>query len=132
MIYIDSNVFIYPHSGNGLKSEASIKIIQEIIIGGLDAFTSYLTWDEVVHSLRKIIGKEKAIEQGKIFLNIPNVNFLSVNNEIIRKSQELMEKYSLKPRDAIHAASAILNKCDFIVSDDSDFDKVKEIKRKGL
>lgn len=40
-----------------------------------------------------------------------------------------MEKYKLKPRDAIHAATAIENKINTMVSYDRDFDNVIEIRR---
>ena len=36
-----------------------------------------------------------------------------------------MEKYGLKPRDALHAATALENKITTIVSCDEDFDKLK-------
>jgi len=40
-----------------------------------------------------------------------------------------MENYRIKPRDAIHAATALENKITNIVSYDKDFDELKEIKR---
>ena len=42
---------------------------------------------------------------------------------------EFMEKYKLKPRDAFHVAIMENFGIKEIVSDDSDFDKVREIKR---
>ncbi len=64
-----------------------------------------------------------------MFLQLPNIAFLNANNIVIYKSQELIENYSLKPRDAIRAASAIINENQKIISDDKDFDKIKELKR---
>ena len=44
-----------------------------------------------------------------------------------------MKQYkALKPRDAIHLATALKAGASTIVSDDADFDNIKEIKRKGL
>ena len=44
-----------------------------------------------------------------------------------------MKSYeSLKPRDAIHLSAALSVNVSTIVSDDSDFDDVKEIKRNAL
>ena len=43
-----------------------------------------------------------------------------------------MEKYNLSPRDSIHVASALNKKAPIIVSDDEDFDQIKEVKRKPL
>jgi predicted nucleic acid-binding protein len=45
---------------------------------------------------------------------------------------QLIRECHLAPRDAIHAATAIVEKADFIVSTDTHFDRVKELKRKKL
>ena len=129
MIYLDANIFLYPHSGEGPKSEACIEILKKLSENKINACTSTLTWDEVHYALRKILGKEKAIEQSKLFLEMPNLVFFKVDEGIIRKAQEIVEKYFINPRDAIHAATAIMNKTEGIATDDSDFDRIKELKR---
>ena len=45
------------------------------------------------------------------------------------KAQKLIKFYNIKPRDALHAATALLQGSNEIISDDIDFDKIKEIKR---
>ena len=57
------------------------------------------------------------------------MKFIDSNNEVITLARDLMEKYSLHPRDAIHAASTLYSGAEVIMSDDSDFDKVRDIKR---
>ena len=47
-------------------------------------------------------------------------------------AQSLMDKYKLSPRDSIHVASALSRKATIIISDDEDFDQIKEIKRTPL
>src|SRR3989344_4479171 len=67
--------------------------------------------------------------KGKRFLFLPNLKFLDVNFDIIKKAQELVEDYNLNPRDAIHIATALIKGIHEIISDDPDLDKAKEIKR---
>ena len=129
MTYLDANIFVYAAINNGPSGEKCRKILLEISQNKSAGYTSILTWDEVVHSIWKKEGKIKALEQGKIFLKLPNIVFLNATPSIIFKSQELMENYGLKPRDAIHAATALNSGIKEFVSDDSDFNKVKEIKR---
>ena len=62
----------------------------------------------------------------------PNLKILLIDSEIVGYAQGLIEKYNLKPRDAIHAASAIKNQVKEIVSNDSDFDDMEELKRVHL
>ena len=105
------------------------KILKHIADGSLNAATSTLTWDEVVWSVRKLIGTETAIKHGKHFLDFPNLRLLRVDSGILSTAQKIIEKYNLKPRDAIHLACCLENDIDEIISDDSDFDHFKETKR---
>lgn len=132
MKYIDSNVFIYPivaDEKNGSKSTSSKKVLLQIATGKLDAATCYLTWDEMVWVLKKFFGRDVALTGGKRFLEFPNLKFLKVDGLIINHAQELITKYEIKPRDAIHAACALENGIKEIISYDPDFDRVKELRR---
>ena len=129
MIYLDANIFIYPHTGQGEKSNFSISLLMKVACGELEAGTSVLSWDEVQHALRKKVGKEQAIELSKSLLMMNNLLWFNADASLIEKAQSLTEEYNLLPRDAIHAATAILNGCKEIVSDDKDFDVVKALKR---
>jgi len=129
MIYLDTNILIYPIVSTNEKREECILILNKIINKEISACTSCLTWDEFFYSIKKALGREYAIIEGKKLLQIPNLEVLEVNKMTISKAQEIAEAYKLDPRDAIHAASAILNDCKEIISDDPDFDKVKELKR---
>ena len=129
MIYLDTNIFIYASIDESEIGKKCSEIISLHLNEKKDVATSCLTWDEVVYGIRKKVGKEMSIIQGKNLIEMQNLLWLDTNNLIISKAQELMEAYNLKPRDAIHAATAIVNGIKEIISDDSDFDKVKEIKR---
>ena len=70
-----------------------------------------------------------ALAEGRRFLEFPNLKFLKVDGPTVSRAQELISKYEIKPRGAIHAACALENGIKEIVSDDPDFDEVKELKR---
>ena len=63
---------------------------------------------------------------------MPNLTLLDVNARIISKSLYLMRLYRLYLRDSIHAASALNNNILEIISEDKDFDRIKELKRKSI
>ena len=132
MTYLDANIFIYAVGNDDHKSKICIEIIKKLIRKEIKGETSLLTWDEFIHGVRRQYGRSVAVEEGKKFLKFPNLLFLEVDKNIISKAQELIEQYNLRPRDALHASPAILNNINEIISDDSDFDKIKEIKRIGL
>lgn len=132
MIYLDANIFLYPQTGTDTLSGACVVLLEKAVKEEIEAGTSVLTWDEFHHSLHKKLGKSAATEQSKLFLALPGITFFPATEEVITKAQEIVEKYRLDPRDAIHAATALLNNCTAIVSDDPDFDAVKELKRTPL
>ena len=130
MIYLDTNIFVYPHTGNDAISGACIKLLEKAMSEEIKACTSIITWDEFQYALKKKFhDREKAVELSKDFLAMPNIIFLEANKEIIESAQKITEKYNIAPRDAIHAATAIINGIKEIISDDPDFDKITELKR---
>ena len=91
-----------------------------------------MTFDEFSYKVLKNKSDEDAIKSIAAFLSLPNLTFLATNKSTIWLAFELIKKYKLEPRDAIHAASAMQNNIKIIVSEDKDFDKVKEVKRINL
>lgn len=128
-VYLDSNIFIYATLYSGEVAEKSKEYLRKASDGEFNAYTSSLTWDEVVYVVRKVAGVEESIKVGKILLKMPFLEFLDVDYSVCEDAQKLAEKYKLMPRDAIHASLA-LKYCDgTIISNDVDFDNVRGIKR---
>jgi len=129
MIYLDSNIFIYAALNIAPEAENCLRIMDKIVRGDVEVGTSVLTWDEIFQSIKKKLGSDYARISGQRFLNLVNLNFFDADLEVLSVAQKLTEKYNLGPRDAIHAATAVVNGCKEIITDDSDFDKIKELKR---
>ena len=129
MKYVDANIFILAIIGDEKRKGQAQRILKQIIEGKIEALTSFLSWDEFVHIIKKHLGREIGLKESKKLLEFPYLDFINVDGAVISKAHELMELYFLGPRDAIHAATALINGANEIVSDDSDFDKIKELKR---
>ena len=131
-IYVDSNIFIYSAIYDAqtipeaARATASLK---EIISGASEAYTSALTWDEITWVVRRLFDPKKAAAQGASFLKLPNLRLLRVNVETIFQAQSIVEDYELKPRDAIHASTALTNGIHTILSFDQDFDTIPSLTR---
>lgn len=91
-----------------------------------------MTIDEILWNVKKHRDLDDAIDAGEAFLNFPNLELTNVTGELVAYALSIIKKYRLDPRDAIHAASAITGKTDYIVSTDPHFDKLKELKRQML
>lgn len=134
MVYVDANPFIYGaiEEHNDEKAVQSRAILTKIAKQEIPAVTSILTWDELVWVCKKNLAVAVAVEIGKSFLSMPNLRLIDANTPIAENASALMAEYGLKPRDAIHAATAILSGEHEIITDDADFDKVKELRRVSL
>lgn len=131
-VYIDTNIFLNPilyDINKNQEAKKSKNFLEEIITNKKIGFTSVLTWDEFVWIIRKTLGINIAIEKGEQFLVFPNLKIVKLSLTTINRAQDLISNYHIQPRDAIHAASALENKINKIISFDGDFDIINEIER---
>ena len=106
--YVDSNVFLYPVIYKNIhEAEFGRKVISSIERKDIPAYTSTLTWEEISYVVEKLLGRIDAIEIGRKFMNYPGLRFIPVDEDSMRRSQLIREKYNLKLRDSIHLSSAI-------------------------
>ena len=132
LLYVDSDVFLYPviyDETAVVEAKESKDLLLKIALGKIEAYTSSITWDEVTWVVRKLFGTDLSLNEGKRFLSFPNLRLLGIKRTTVLKAQEIVEKYKLRPRDAVHIAAALENKITTIVSYDKDFDLIKEIER---
>ena len=135
MPYIDSNVFIYPviyQTEAQQKAKKAKEILHKIENGELSAYTSTLTWDEVVWVVSRVMDRNDGIAQGRKLLGFPNLKFINADESVLTQAQTLIDKYKLSPRDSIHVASALIRNIKTVISDDANFDQVQELKRTPL
>ena len=130
MVYLDTSVFIYPviYEESISKAKKAKEVLLRVATKEMEGFTATLTWDEIVWVTKRLLGESDAVEQGKKFLTFPNLNLVTVDSSVIMNAQKIVENYGLKPRDAIHASAALVSGQKTVISDDQDFDKVKELR----
>ena len=131
VLYLDANVFIYAAINTEELGEKARSLLGRIQQGEEKAETSALTFDEVFWAVKKH-NLELAFTAAEAMLNFPNLEIIPADREAVRSALQIIREYHLAPRDAIHAATAIAEKVDCIVSTDAHFDRVKELKRKKL
>ncbi len=129
-------MFIYPviyEQASDPYAEAAAGRLGDLASGKLEAATCWLTWDEIAWTVRRLVGAEQAKMQGRAFLDLPNLKMLDIDSKVIFKAQELLlSSHELRPRDAIHGAAALTNGIHEILSQDADFDVIRELKRTPL
>ncbi len=131
MIYLDANFFLTAFLYPDKEGEKVLQLLQSIYAGEQQAITSALTWDEVVYVVQPLRGRDAALLAGQSIFNSRHISIVACDTLIVQKATQWMRVYPfLDPRDAIHLATANHMNCDTIISEDKDFDKIKEIKRK--
>ncbi len=127
-MYIDSNIFIFASTDQDILGESCQKILDMIESGEIQAASSLLVLDEVIWVLKKNLGREVAIKISKATLSLP-IKWIDVSKSIMIETIDSFQKYNLDPRDCLHLASMKNSGITTIISEDTDFDKVKSIKR---
>ena len=123
-MYIDADV-IYAH----IKSTDWLKLYADKIISLKNLQTSIISITEL-----EIVSKRdfqddfynNVLEKIK---KIKNLTIINLDIPILEKAIELRKKYNLGIFDSIHIATAIILKEKVIISSDSAFDNLAEIKR---
>ncbi|MBO3800468.1 MAG: type II toxin-antitoxin system VapC family toxin [Candidatus Brockarchaeota archaeon] len=88
-----------------------------------------LVVDEALYISRKYgVAYETTLEFLKSIV-LPYTELLSVEEEDLKPAERYLLNYGLKPSDAIHLATIEKAGISNIVSEDQEFDKVKEVKR---
>ena len=129
MKYLDSNVLIYAALDDQERGRWCRSLLKKIEEGEEGAGTSYLTYDEVLWKIDKVLSREDALEAVEAILTMPNLRFFDVDDEVIWKAHELISLEGFDPRDAIHLSTALNHGIYTMVSEDTDFDDVPEIDR---
>jgi len=128
MIFLDANFIIYLNLDVKKVENFYIKVLQEDQLA-LDP----LVIDEVIYISKKKYNVN--FNDTISFLDevvLPNSLILPIRKEDYDKAKQIMLQYNLKPSDAFHVAIMLNNSISKIISEDKDFDRIKEIERLWL
>lgn len=131
-IYLDSNVFIFAATNTEIEGNAARDILNKIKNEEMEGITSILTLDEVLWVVQKLTNRETAHTITSTLLTFPNLTLVDATKEIVANALSFYQKEHVQPRDAVHLATMHFKNTTTIVSNDSDFEKIKGIKRMRL
>lgn len=127
-ILLDTSVFISVFAEDRY-SKKSVDLFKKVLEKHEGFFCS-MTVNELIWVLKRS-GYDGKFIKGKVdFIFSSPLKFLPVTHEVFQRSVDLMEKYNLSYGDAQIAAHVVTSRLDVLASFDSDFDRVKEIKRR--
>jgi len=129
-VFIDANLLVYL---NTLTTE-DVRVIYENFYLNLMAehriYTDVLVLDEVIY-----VSKERYSVPYVTTLSfiesivLPYTTILPLSEDEYKEAAKLIEKYNVKPSDALHIGAMITNRIPTLVSEDKELDRISEIKR---
>jgi|SRR3989344_1187001 len=131
-VYIDTNVFVYAISNRAELGERARAILRQVEDSKIDAATSCMTFSEIVHVLIKISDRKTAVAAGEGFLALNNLNIEGMNKTTCRIALETINQSAIRPQDALHYATMKEAGITEIITEDSDFDKIKGIRKYSI
>jgi predicted nucleic acid-binding protein len=129
-IFVDTPLFIYLNT----LADSKYRIIYENfyvdILTRYKPYTDILVLDELLYVSRKkySIPYDVTIEFIESCI-LPYISILNLGEDEYNRAVDIIKRYNLKPSDAIHAGAMLSNDIDLIVSEDKEFDRIREIRR---
>ncbi|MCD6563992.1 MAG: type II toxin-antitoxin system VapC family toxin [Thermoproteales archaeon] len=129
-VFIDANLLIYL---NTLKTPEKRVVYEDFylkLLSKYKAYTDVLVLDETIYvSWRKYrVPYETSIGFIESIV-LPFVEILSLGENEYKKATEVLKEHRVKPSDALHIATMILNGIQKVASEDNEYDDVNEITR---
>jgi len=122
---VDANIIVYAAIPSRYR-ESCVEVLAAIAAGRADGRVSTAVFEEVWHlELSGRVGPIRGLAERAYRAFTP---LLAVTDEIVARALRL-DSRRLGANDRIHVATALANGMDTIVSADTDFDRVRAIRR---
>lgn len=128
IFFIDTNIFMYAIGTSHPFKEKAQALIRLIGEGTIKGAINTEVLQEVLYRYSSI-GKSKIGYQLFEMLTETFHHVWPVFKEDLIEARTMQEKYSVKTRDAIHAATMFRNGVNRLYSFDTDFDRIPRLKR---
>ncbi|BFH72074.1 type II toxin-antitoxin system VapC family toxin [Sulfurisphaera javensis] len=125
MIFVDANFLIYLNLGIKEAKDYYFRLLENESLT-LDP----LVLDEVIYVSKKKYNVK--FEDTLTFIDelvLPYVTVFPITEGEYEKAKRFMIEYAIPPSDSLHVAVMLNNSIKKILSEDKDFDKIKEIER---
>jgi len=128
VLALDTNIFIYHFEENPAYTAFTEGLFEKIESGHVRAITSALTLHEILTGARKAGNAELVSLYRKLLGSFPNLHFVPFDARVADISSDLRARYGLRTPDAIQVATAIHQRADAFVTNDTGLRRIKEIK----
>ncbi len=130
-VFVDAPLFIYLNTLSNYKIRKLYERYYIDILLENKVYTDVLVLDEVIYISKKKYGIPYHLSLDFIHSHImPYVNIIPIDEDTYEIASRIIREYNIKPSDALHVGAMKNNSIDTIITEDKEFDKVKDIRRK--
>jgi predicted nucleic acid-binding protein len=130
-VFLDTNIFLYAAGAPHPLREACVKVLRHVADGSLDATINSEVIQEILYVLTRRGRRGDALKlAGHLTALFPDL-FAVTRDDVVGACELLRQYPRLSVRDAVHVGTMLRNGLQTLVSVDSDFDQVSEIRRVG-
>ena len=129
-VFIDTNIPMYAAGTRHPLREPSQNVIKATVSGRFDSVTDAEVLQEILYRYFSIGERMKGFRIFDNFRRIMLGRILAIEDADVQQARELAERYDqLSPRDLIHLAVMLRNQVLEIITADTGFDAVEEVRR---
>lgn len=127
--FIDAPLFVYLNTlTDGVRNLYEGFYLD--VLSRYKPYTDVLVLDELIYISKKKYGIPYDVSIEFIETSIlPYVTIISLGEEEYRQAIKFLLEYNLKPSDTLHLGAMVSNNITLIITEDSEFDVVSQIKR---
>jgi len=129
LILVDVNIFMYAAGAPHPNKRPSVRFLEQVARGEVEAYVDAETLQEILHRYRSI-GRW---EEGKTVFDrarhiVPTV--APITAEILDRARQLLDEiHDILARDALHGAAYEVTGATGLCSYDGDFDRIPGVRR---
>jgi len=129
-VFIDANLLIYLNTLTTEEIRRSYESFYLNLAVEHRMYTDALVLDEVIYISKKrylvpYVTTLSFIES----IVLPYITILPLSEAEYNKAAKIIEKYNVKPSDALHIGAMRTNDINVVASEDEELDRIEEIKR---
>ncbi|NOX61324.1 MAG: type II toxin-antitoxin system VapC family toxin [Chloroflexi bacterium] len=129
-VFIDVNIPMYAAGRPHPLRKPSQEIIRAIVTNKIEAVTDAEVFQEILYRYWHIREHGKGLQIFDHFYRIMRGRILPVEDQDVLYARDLSEAHpSLRPRDLVHLAIMLRHRIGVIITADTDFDNIPEIRR---
>ena len=110
IIALDSSIFIYHLEEHPSYASFTHEILSGIEFGQWNGVTSVITLMEIGVKPISVGRDDIARKYEALLVNFPNLVICDIDRDVARKAAFLRAQYRVRPPDALHLATAIVNR----------------------